>query len=63
MNKLLTYQECAARGYRFLYNVYGDNINVLKCRSIWMNKGKAVKCSSPWYGYQENCKTYKYNRI
>lgn len=44
---VLTLDECRDLGLEFSYNVYGDNINQMNCRSVWRNaKGKSYKCHS-----------------
>ena len=41
----LNLKECELFNLTFYFNVYGDHINVLDCRSIWKDsKGKIYKC-------------------
>jgi len=36
--KVLTIKEAEQKGLTFKYNVYGDGINRLNCRSIWIDE-------------------------
>lgn len=43
---VLTKQECIDLGLEFGFNIYGDGINKLNCRSIWLDYlGKTFRCS------------------
>ena len=43
---VLTKQECLDLGLEFGFNIYGDGINKLNCRSIWLDYwGKTFRCS------------------
>jgi len=37
-------EEAKERGFKFARNVYGDEINHLNCRSIWLDKKNRAWC-------------------
>ena len=37
-------EEAKERGFKFVGNVYGDEINHLNCRSIWVDKKNRAWC-------------------
>ena len=37
-------EEAKGRGFKFVRNVYGDEINYLDCRSIWVDKKNRAWC-------------------
>jgi hypothetical protein len=40
-----TVNECELLGLRWFKNVYGDNINIFNCRSIWLDEQSRIyKC-------------------
>lgn len=44
--KVISVKEAEDRELIFRGNVYGDDINILNCRSIWVNKrGQAYRVS------------------
>ncbi|AGO47637.1 hypothetical protein Phi17218_104 [Cellulophaga phage phi17:2_18] len=41
---VLTTEQAKEKGLKFTFNVYGDKINTLNCRSVWENnKGKRYR--------------------
>ena len=47
---ILTLQECFDLSLSHIENIYGDEINKLNCRSIWVDsKGKKYRCESLYH--------------
>jgi hypothetical protein len=43
--KVIHIEECIALELKFVGNIYGDEINALNCRSIWVdNRGRRYRC-------------------
>ena len=43
---VLTQKECIELNLTFSHNIYGDQINHLNCRSIWIDKTfKSYRCN------------------
>lgn len=47
--KILTIEEAIELGLTHYANVYGDNINIYNCRSIWFDKNDKIYKISELY--------------
>lgn len=58
---VLSLIECLGKRLVFMRNIYGDEINVLSCRSLWIDPFtfSVKKCDTLWFEGKEKCKTWK----